>query len=143
MPIRPVDPDQEKSIFKEERYGPKSKHKLTPQQIQALRGVLEKQNPEFLIVPSAEFRDLLVKQQHMFGMSEFIKAELISGKGIRIDYEMVLEWLDGKLDARNAFVLNNCEIMLEGMGSLFSLIPEGKVDNGKEIIIEKTDTEDN
>lgn len=69
---------------------------------------------EFFIVATDNLRNFIIKGHPVASQLPKIWAQtFLEGKGIRIEKSMVKFWIEGKLDKRNTFVLNNCEIRVE------------------------------
>lgn len=62
--------------------------------------------------PSANLRQMVAKGEHplLKEMPDVFKSMILEGKGILIQKIMVYNWLRGKLDNKNAFVLSNGEL---------------------------------
>lgn len=95
---------------------------LTGEEIKKLKEILSHSDPPFYIVATRDFQYALSKGEHSIirRMNEWMKKVLLEGNGIRISKELILKWIEGKLDPMNAFVLSNCEIRVEMQGGILS-----------------------
>lgn len=119
--LRPVSKDAElkKKEYRLPRYGPMAipKH-LTSEQIASIRARIYRDKAKFYIVPTVYLKEAVAQGTHpiLAAMPDNRKVEILSGCGIPVETEMIMDYIEGKLDARNVFILNNSEIFVEGFG---------------------------
>jgi hypothetical protein len=121
------DPDNKYDVVRVPRSGPRGRPSLNAEQIKQLRQAIAHDGVEFFIVATPKLRAMLLKGTDLLAnqIDSWIQTVFIEGNGIRIDSSIVIEWISGKLDARNAFVLNHCDVMIEGVGQdQFRLTPD-------------------
>jgi hypothetical protein len=81
-----------------------------------LRNALNDPKVELFFIPSPYLRQLIAEGTHPVadGMVDQAKADLLSGHGIAMEAQMVIDFLEGKLDERFAFILRNSDIRILG-----------------------------
>lgn len=87
-----------------------------------LRSFFNDQNVTFYILPNAKLQQIIAKGQHPVsrGMPVNRKAQLLSGSGVVVTSRMVWNFLNGKLDQKQTFILENSDIRVVGYdGSIF------------------------
>ena len=91
------------------------------------------------IKPTSEFLSILAigKDPRIKGLSTACRNILLEGNGFAVLSNMVIKWLQGTLDGKNAFVLDNVEIMITSQGSSDDLIQTEIVNVKKDILKEK------
>ena len=80
------------------------------------RAIFNKANVQVFFIASNWLRSVILHGEHPLvnGIPNELKALLIEGKGIALEKKMVLDWMDGKLDTKNAFILENGDIRIQG-----------------------------
>lgn len=97
-----------------------------------IKKILFDSNVSFFFVPSKRLKELVSKGEHpvIKKIPDGFKALIMSGQPHAIQKRMVYDFLAGKLDSDNSFVLRNGDIrVLEGN---VSLLNEGETDGDKE-----------
>ena len=76
--------------------------------------LLEEKDTEIYYQASPDLKDLIIADQHPMvkQIPKSFKEVLVQGLGLKIQKKMMLDWIDKKLDSRNAFMLANGEIKL-------------------------------
>lgn len=88
---------------------------LTEKQQKEVKRVLRQKimeyNIECIFVPSAELKNLIIKNEHpaIASMPQHFKEVILHGP-MRLDNKMVLDYIDGNLDAQNKFVLDHGDV---------------------------------
>lgn len=69
-------------------------------------------NVTIYFVPSSNLRELISKNEHPYvkDIPSSFKAILLSGNGLLIQKKMVWNWLNGKLDSKNSWILSNGDL---------------------------------
>ena len=77
-----------------------------------IKALINRKDLTIFIAGTPEFINMLILDTHPIAkqIPKKFKDVLIQGNGIRIQKKMVSDWIDGTLDVRNAFVLQNCDI---------------------------------
>lgn len=88
----------------------------TKRDLAKVRKILDQKNKDVTIyyTASPDLVSLLIQDSHPIvkQIPKGFKEVLIKGEGLLIKKQMMLDWIDGKLDDNNAFVLNNGEVRL-------------------------------
>ena len=86
----------------------------TKRDMEKVKKILKEDGTTIFYRASPEFINLLVANEHpnVQAMPAPFKEVLIKGEGIKIQKRMMLDWIEKKLDDRNAFVLANGIISL-------------------------------
>lgn len=81
-----------------------------------LRKMVFQPNVLFYILPSVKLQQIIAKGQHPIcqGMPIQRKSQFLSGVGIAIQSQMIWSWLNGKLDDKTTFILQNSQIKVIG-----------------------------
>jgi hypothetical protein len=81
-----------------------------------LRNALNDPGVELFFIPTPYLRQLVAEGTHpaVSNMVDDAKRDLLSGHGIAMEAQMVIDFLDGKLDERFAFILRNSDIRILG-----------------------------
>lgn len=88
--------------------------KATKRDIGKIKKILLEKEVTIFYKASPDFIELLVADANPLvkQIPKPFKEILITGQGIRIQKRMMLDWIEGSLDDKNAFVLANGEISL-------------------------------
>ncbi len=121
-----------KEEFTLPRIGPKIKPHLTKEQIKEIKTKLQKNDVTFFIVPTAQLKEIITKGESPLvqGLASSICLPILEGNGVIISTRMLIEWMEGKLDIRNSFILNNSDIRILGEGN-FKISDVNKIDDVK------------
>ena len=93
-------------------------NKLTKEDASKLRATISQRDIAFFLIPSAKLCDMILKNEHPYikTLPDAYKAmfleDKIDGKlsAPLIQSEMVVQYLEGTLDAANKFILDHGEI---------------------------------
>ena len=79
-----------------------------------IRKIIFDEKVTIYFVPSAKLKQLIAKGEHhlLKDMPDSFKAIILEGNGILIQKLMVYNWLRGKLDKKNSFILSNGELKI-------------------------------
>lgn len=77
-----------------------------------IKEIIMNKNVTLFFIPSQKLKRMVSDPKHpMFkDMPNRHKAALLTGEGIFIQKKMVWDWISGKLDQKNSFVLSNGDI---------------------------------
>lgn len=91
-----------------------AQNEATKRDIDKVKKLLLSKEVTIYYKATPDFINLLISDSHPFikQMPKSFKQVLIKGEGLRIQKLMMLNWIDGKLDDKNAFVLANGIISL-------------------------------
>ena len=80
---------------------------------QRLKHVILTKDPECVFVASPYLQGLLVKNQHphIKTMPQHFKKVILNGP-FRIKNSMIIDYIDGNLEAKNKFILDNGDIRI-------------------------------
>jgi len=86
--------------------------KKIKEKLPQIKKLLNNKDVDLFIVPSAFLRELVLKGEHPLiqGIPDGYKSIILQGLGIAIEKSLVTKWIEGKLDAKNSFVLENSDI---------------------------------
>lgn len=111
----PEDQPQKTTWKKIGGEGPVDLSVLSSEQKQKVINAIESDAVEFFIIATDNLKNLILKGHPIASqLPKVWAATFLEGKGIRIEKSLVKFWVQGSLDYRNAFILNNCEIRVEG-----------------------------
>ncbi len=81
-----------------------------------LKKMIFQENVLFYILPSSKLQQIIAKGQHPICKEMPInrKAQLLSGVGVAIQSQMLWKWINGKLDEKTSFILQNSQIKVIG-----------------------------
>jgi len=93
-----------------ENIDPKSRH--IQENLPKIKKVIFDKKVSIFFVASTELKNLIAKGEHPMvkELPDVFKSILLVGDGLAIQKKMVWDWINGKLDAKNSFVLSNGEI---------------------------------
>lgn len=76
-------------------------------------------------LPSSELKEQVAKNEHPYvkDMPASRKADILSGQGIMVQKKLVLDWLEGNLNDKNCWVLEQGDIRV--IDSSISLLNVG------------------
>ena len=65
-------------------------------------------------LPSSKLKNIVAQGEAKIlkGMPDKHKASILSGEGIYVQKRMVMDWIKGKLDEKNSFILSNGDIRM-------------------------------
>ena len=112
----PIDKPKKTVIQNIGGNGPVDRSSLSSEQITKINNAI-KSDPtiEFFIVASEDLKKMMLSGHAIASQIPPVMAvPLLKGDGLRVEKEMITRWLANKIDFRNAFVLNNCDIRIEG-----------------------------
>lgn len=91
------------------------KPSLTKDQIQQLKNALQYSDAKFYIRSTSALNRAILAGEPKFiiNLNNWAKIAFIDGNGIRITQDMLIRWLEGKLDPLNSFILDYSEIRVE------------------------------
>jgi len=114
----PDKSNKKKEVFVA-KLGPKGRPALSQDQIEELREKLKYDDIIFFIVPSQQLNEMIVNggSPLLKDLASNIRLPILEGKGVIISNKMIVDWIEGKLDLKNAFMLNNSEIRVLGAGN--------------------------
>jgi len=69
----------------------------------------------FIAVPTPTFAFVITHGTHEFVRQMPINMRKKFHAGINIDALMIFKWLNNEIDKRNNFILNNCNIHVQGL----------------------------
>jgi hypothetical protein len=80
--------------------------------IPQIKRILSNKEIDVYFVPSQSLQELILKNEHPMikNIPEVLKKIFLEGNGIAIEKKMVFDWIEGKLDAKNSFMLQNGDI---------------------------------
>jgi hypothetical protein len=96
---------------------------LDPASIQRFRNAIKDDKAVFIFIPSAILKEKLAKKSDPvlnslpLGMAEHILS-CPQGSGISTDADLVLKYLEGSVDEKNAYLLSLGEIRVIGVGDI-------------------------
>lgn len=105
--------------------------RLDPETLQRFRNAVRDDKATFIFVPSAALKEMILKQSDPIinslpkGMPEHLMA-CPQGSGLATDADLVLKFLEGTLDEKNAYLLSLGEIRVVGVGDMFIKNPPAK-----------------
>jgi len=85
-----------------------------------IKKALKENDLKVYITAKKELKDLILAGTHPFvkGIPQNFVTVLLSEQGLLIAKGMLYDWLSGKIDEKNAFVLSNCDIKVVGTTKL-------------------------
>ena len=97
--------------------------KLDPNQMQRFRNAVQDEKASFYFVPSSDLKMKIVKNDDpiISQLPQTVKEALLlckDGAGIVTDSKLVLSFLEGTADERNAYMLSLGEIRVLGVGDM-------------------------
>ena len=92
-----------------------------------IKQIIMNDNVELFFVPSVELQELVTKNEHPYvkEIPDSRRAELISAHPVMIQKLLVWRWINGELDEKNSFILNNGDIRV--LDSSLTLIGKNKI----------------
>jgi hypothetical protein len=99
IPKKKIDPKRREEYIKKEN-------------LSKFKNILLNDKVELFIVPSILLKEIILKGEDplILGLPDKIKSIILEGHGIAIEKSMIIKWLEGKLDTKNSFILDNSEI---------------------------------
>lgn len=97
--------------------------KFDAETIQRFRNAIRDDEATFIFVPSSLLKEKLIRQDDPLltalpiGMAEHILS-CPQGSGIATDAELILQYLEGTIDKKNAYILSLGEIRVIGVGDM-------------------------
>lgn len=87
-----------------------------------IKQIIMNSEVEMFVVPTPYLKNLVLKNEHPFvvDLPDNAKAAIMTEYGIVIEKSLVLKWLEGQLDEKNAFILNNSEIRVSNSGLILN-----------------------
>lgn len=94
---------------------------------QRLQNALSNPNTVFFLVPTPRIKELISQNEHphIVALPSTIKADLLEGKVFPLDNQMVLDFLQKRLDAKNQFLLQHCDIIAREASDLNANLQQG------------------
>jgi hypothetical protein len=87
---------------------------LIKEKMKKIESVILRDDIFLYFLPSVNLKNIVAKgeAQVVKDLPDVHKASILSGEGIYIQKRMVLAWIQGKLDEKNAFILSNGDIRM-------------------------------
>jgi len=86
----------------------------TKEEINKVKEICSKGDVPFYFVPSVDLKEAIVKNEHPYivKLPEHYKTNFLEGNGFLVHQDMVIKFMENKLDGLNAFILANGEIRI-------------------------------
>lgn len=113
-----IDPDEQKNLVEElplfRTAGPKPKYSET--QCDFLIKTRDVPSVKFYLVASEKLKIDLATRKHKAAsqMPAKFAREFKNGSGLEFDQAMLVQWSTGALDAKNEYLLENCDVRVSG-----------------------------
>jgi hypothetical protein len=87
-------------------------HNFTSEQVLAFKRKIQGKKIPFIFVPSSSLCELVIKDEHPYikCLPQLYKKAFMEKNAIAINPDIVIKYLDKKLDERNTFILDRGEI---------------------------------
>lgn len=90
------------------------KSKLFQENIPKIKEILYKKDIEIVCFPTSKLKEMIAKNEHPIvkELGATIKKIFLEGNGFLIQKKMVVEWIEGRLDNRHSFILENSDLRI-------------------------------
>lgn len=92
-----------------------------------VRNAISDPDVTFFLIPTPTICQYIIQGEHPYvkALSDVVKSGLLEGKVFPVESSMVLDFIEGKLDAKNHFLLSNCELRVRGAKDVVVESPKG------------------
>jgi hypothetical protein len=92
-----------------------------------LQNALSNPDTVFFLVPGARIKEMIARNEHPYiqSLPETVKAELLAGSVYPLEHQMVIDFLNKRLDAKNQFLLQHCDILAQEAPDLNANLAQG------------------
>lgn len=94
---------------------------------QRLQNALSNPDTVFFLVPTPRIKQLIAQNDHpnIMALPDTVKADLLDGKVFPLENQMVIDFLQKRLDDRNQFLLQHCDIIAREAPDLNANLQQG------------------
>lgn len=94
---------------------------------QRLQNALANPDTVFFLVPTPRIKELIFQDEHPFikALPVTVKAVLLEGKVYPLENQMVVDFVQKRLDPRNQFLLEHCDIIAQEAPDLNANLKQG------------------
>ena len=94
--------------------------KLSKKEIIKLKDKLKQKDIPFVYVPSSLIKEMVLKgdlHPTIFKLPKEYKLAFLQDRGLRIESQLLIQWLEGTIDEHHKFMFDNGFITIEGEGN--------------------------